>query len=163
MRIVREVAFIQYAEQSVCIISRNCCRSIGKWVKRPLTRHLVLRALEVGECLFCGQSGNVYLCINMIRLPFAVSSRFKIAKSICCSPPTEIEVISLRYYLKVHTVLILCFSSNIVDLSIFVDVCSHFLSIYWFSVAFTVHTHPSAVYSRSFEPLMTESSYFQSL
>ena len=51
MRIVREVAFIQYAEQSVCIISRNCCRSIGKWVKRPLTRHLVLRALEAGECL----------------------------------------------------------------------------------------------------------------
>ena len=76
--------------------------------------------------LICGQSENVYLCINMIRLPFAVSSRFKIAISICCPPPTEIEVISLRYYLKVHTVLILCFSSNIVDLSIFVDVCSRF-------------------------------------
>ena len=113
--------------------------------------------------LICGQSGNVYLCTNMIRLPFAVSSRFKIAKSFCCSPPTEIEVISLRYCLKVHTVLILCFSSNIVDLSIFVDVCSRFLSIYWFSVAFTVHAHPSAAYSRSFEPLMTESTYFQSL
>ena len=27
MQIVSEIAFIRYAEQSVCIISRNCCRS----------------------------------------------------------------------------------------------------------------------------------------
>ena len=66
----------------------------------------------------------------MIRLPFAASSRFKIAKLICCSSPTAVEIISLRYHLKVHTVLILCFNSNIIDLSIFIDVYSCFLSFY---------------------------------
>ena len=77
---------------------------------------------------------NVYLCTDMIRLPFVASSRFKIAKLICCSSPTAVEIISLRYHLKVHTVLILCFNSNIIDLSIFIDVYSCFLSIYWFSI-----------------------------
>ena len=66
----------------------------------------------------------------MIRLPFAASSRFKIAKLICCSSPTAVEIISLRYHFKVHTVLILCFNSNIIDLSIFIDVYSGFLSFY---------------------------------
>ena len=173
MQIVSEIAFIRYAEQSVCIISRNCCRSsikgfnqkcifmhrhdqaafcsffeskadirnpslqlcwqglasllahehsrfaICQWdlstptdISIPLTRRLVLRALEAGECL----------------------SAFKIAKLICCSSPTAVEIISLRYHFKVHTVLILCFSSNIIDLSIFIDVHSCFLSIYWFSI-----------------------------
>ena len=61
-------------------------------------------------------------------------SAFKIAKLICCSSPTAVEIFSLRYLLKVHTVLVLCFSSNIIDLSIFIDVHSCFLSIYWFSI-----------------------------
>ena len=96
----------------------------------------------------------------MIRLPFAASSRFKIAKLICCPSPTAVEIISLRYPLKVHTVLILFFSSNIIDLSIFIDVHSCFFVNLLIFYCFTVWVHPSAAYFQSFEPCMTESIYF---
>ena len=106
---------------------------------------------------------NVYLCTDMIRLPFVASSRFKIAKLICCSSPTAVEIFSLRYLLKVHTILVLCFSSNIIDLSIFIDVYSCFFVNLLIFYCFTVWVHPSAAYFQSFEPSMTESIYFQSL
>ena len=98
----------------------------------------------------------------MIRLPFAASSRFKIAKLICCSSPTAVEIISLRYHLKVHTVLILCFGSNIIDLSIFIDVYSCFLSFYWFSIVLLFGCIPLLPIS-SPSNLSWQSIYFHSL
>ena len=86
----------------------------------PLTRRLVLRALEAKECL----------------------SAFKIAKLIYCPSPTAVEIISLRYPLKVHTVLILFFSSNIIDLSIFIDVHSCFFVNLLIFYCFTVWGTP---------------------
>ena len=98
----------------------------------------------------------------MIRLPFAASSRFKIAKLICCSSPTAVEIISLRYHFKMHTVLILCFGSNIIDLSIFIDVYSCFLSIYWFSIVLLFGCIPLLPIS-SPSNLSWQSIYFHSL